>query len=351
MKMVVSMPTNIHTKRVFAPWEVANAGYDEAERIQNASGMGINAPSIPGNTFGEYFARMMPWEVTAVIGQTHNGKTLFTDWWEHAICEQLKAEGRKDEVVVHVSLEESLEAMSFQQHSRHSGVPVSDIASGNVDLAKLRISVKQIAGVNIYRVADSVNTPFDAPPLTLSNIYRTLRELKSGNVTGEEIKISAVFVDYLQALPLDEEIKNSGERNKRRLQVRQDVFRLREMTVHLEAPIIVNVQAKQDLSNARPPYHIPDISDGSETSAIGERFDRVIGIWMPKVKHYRIGETVDKLGTIAEEDFYIRVNKQRGGFSSGKIFACKWNFKTRQLIDAYGANYGQKQDHGGTGTK
>lgn len=330
------MPSNpIHAKSVFTPLDTANAGYDEVERIKSATGMGVNAPAINGNTFGEYFARMMPWEITAVVGQTHNGKTLFTDWWEHKICEQLKAENRENEIVVHISLEESLEAMSFQQYSRHTGIAVSNIASGNVDMSVLKIAHTKIAGISIYRIANSVQTPYEAPPLTLSNIYRSLRMLKNGEIIDGEQNIAAVFVDYLQALPFDEEVKSSAEMNKRRLQVRRDVYRLREMTIHLKAPIIVNVQAKQDLSNARAPYFIPDISDGSETSAIGERFDRVLGIWMPKVKHYRIGETVDKLGTIGEEDFYIRVNKQRGGFPSGKIFACKWDYKNRELKDMY----------------
>ena len=337
--------SEIHTKRVFPPPEFAKAGYDEAKRIKEASRMGVNAPGIPGTDFSDYFARMMPWEITAVIGQTHNGKTLFTDWWEHAICDQLNAEGRTDEMVVHISLEESLEAMSFQQHSRFSGVPVSKIASGDVDLSVLKISMNKIAGVPICYVADSAHSDYDAPPLTLSNIYRTLRELKNGNVIKGEQKFAAIFLDYLQALPLDEEVRSSGEPNKRRLQVRQDVYRLREMTVHLDAPIIVNVQAKQELASPRKPYFIPDIYDGSETSAIGERFDRVLGIWMPKVKDYRIGEVVDKLGTISEEDFYIRVNKQRGGFASGKTFACKWDFKTRQLQSLYGApKNGQNSD-------
>lgn len=344
MQAGVSMSENVFTKRAYTPPEFSRAGYEEVRRIKQAAGMGVSAPAIAGTDFGEYFARLMPWEITAVIGQTHNGKTLFTDWWEHAICDQLNQEGRKDEAVVHISLEESLEAMSFQQHSRFSGVSVGDIASGNVELSVLEMSMKKINGVPIFYVADSSRNDFDAPPLTLSNIYRTLRELKSGNVVGWPVKFAAIFLDYLQALPIDDEVRNSGEQNKRRLQVRQDVYRLREMTIHLNAPIIVNVQAKQELSDGRKPYYIPDIYDGSETSAIGERFDRVLGIWMPKVKYYRIGETVDKLGTIAEEDFYIKVNKQRGGFASGKTFACKWDFKSRQLSSMYGvAKHGQKQ--------
>jgi len=206
------------------------------------------------------------------------------------------------------------------------------------------MSMKEISGVPIFYVADGRDTPYEAPPLTLSNIYRTLRDLKEGKVIGTTVKFAAVFIDYLQALPLDDEVKNSGEHNKRRLQVRQDVYRLREMTVHLNAPIIVNVQAKQELANPRKPYFIPDIYDGSETSAIGERFDRVLGIWLPKVKDYRIGELVDKLGTITEEMFYIRVNKQRGGFPSGKTFACKWDYQNRKLLALYGAPNGQRQD-------
>lgn len=321
-----------YSKHVYTPLDVANIGIDEARRIKDSSADGINMPMVPGTNIHEYFARVMPWEVVAVVGQTHNGKTLFTSWWEHGICEQLKQEGRIDEVVVHVSLEESLEAMAFQAYSRGTGIQVKDIASGNVDIEKLEGKMEQVAGINIYRIADSRQVEDDDTKFTLSNIYRMIVALKNGEVTGEPVKIAAIFVDYLQALPIDDEVRNSGTENKRRLQVRNDVYRLRKMTVHIGAPIVVNVQAKLEMRNPRPPYHIPGINDGEETSSIGQRFDRIIGIWMPKVDHYRVGETVPGLGYISEDLFFIKVSKQRGGLESGKTFGCRWNFRTGQLL-------------------
>jgi len=326
------MPEKIdYSKHIYTPLEVANAGYREAERIQNASSKtGIDMPFVYGSDIHTYFARVMPWEIVMVVGQTHNGKTLLADWWENGMCEQLKAEQREDEVIVHISVEESLEAMSFQQHSKYSGIPVSDIASGVADLAKLRIATNKIKGINIYRIADSVMVDDEAPSLTLSNIYRILKALRSGEVTGSPVDIAAVWVDYLQALPLDEEVRRESAEKQRRLQVRSDVFRMRKMTVHLGAPIFCNVQAKQDI-DSRHPFYIPGIYDGEETSSIGQRPDRILGVWMPKVKHFRIGETVPGIGLITEELFYIKVNKQRGGFPSGKIFALKWDYQNRKL--------------------
>ena len=190
----------------------------------------------------------------------------------------------------------------------------------------------QVAGINIYRIADSRTVDDDDTKFTLSNIYRMIIALANGDVTGSPVKIAAIFVDYLQALPIDDEVRNSGSENKRRLQVRNDVYRLRKMTVHVGAPIIVNVQAKLDLRNPRAPYFIPGINDGEETSSIGQRFDRIIGIWMPKVDHYRVGESVPGLGDVTEDLFFIKVSKQRGGIESGKTFGCRWNFRTGELF-------------------
>jgi len=131
-----------YAKYVYTPLEVANAGYDGAKfAIENAA-FGFDFPHIEKEDIGEYFARLLPWEICAVLGQTHNGKTLFVDWWEHAICKQIQAENRPD-LLVHVSVEESLEAMSFYQHARYLGVATDKIATGKVELSQLEWSVTQ----------------------------------------------------------------------------------------------------------------------------------------------------------------------------------------------------------------
>lgn len=332
-----------YARHLYTPHEVGLAGYKEAERVQNATKTGISLPHIDGCDMGEYFARLMPWEVCEILGQTHNGKTLFVDWWESAICKQLASEGRGDECVIHVSLEESLEAMSFYQHAKVLKVSPSAIANGDIPLDRMRFSMTEIDKIPIYRVADSSSKEDeeDNPELYLSNIYRIIRALKDGAVTGDKIKPAVMVLDYLQALPYDPETRKEQEDGKRRIQVRKDVYRLRQMTVHLECPIIVNVQAKQKLEGSNPPFQIPGNYDGEETSSIAQRFDRIISIWLPKTT-YPIGKFVNDVGTITEELFYAKIGKQRGGFPSGKSWPLKWDYGARTLSSIYGATVAEK---------
>lgn len=330
-------------KFIYTPLEVANAGFNASKAAKDAEGTGFNFPHIDGEDIGEYFARLLPFEVCAVQAQTHNGKTTFSDWWEHAICNQFKAENRKD-VLVHVSLEESLEAMSFYQHSKYLKESTDKIATGQIDLDRLKWSVTQVMGVDIFRIADSSQNQDETPELYLSNIYRMIRDLKDGKVTGDPVIIGGVFVDYLQALPYDPETRKENEDGKRRIQVRKDVYRLREMTVHLSAPVVVNVQCKQKLEGSNPPMMIPGIYDGEETSTIGQRFDRIISLWMPK-NSYAIGSNIREVGDITEDGIYIKINKQRGGLRSGKSWSLKWDFENHNLISLYGKTVAEKEKY------
>ena len=337
------MSNTNYARHVYTPHEVGMAGYKEAQRVQEARKTGINLPHIDGCDAAEYFARLMPWEVCEVLAQTHNGKTLFADWWENGICKQLQDEGRGDECVIHVSLEESLEAMSFYQHAKVLKVSPSAIANGDVSLDQMRLSMVEIDKIPIYRIADSsgLEDDEDQPELYLSNIYRIIRSLKDGAVTGEKIKPAVVFVDYLQALPYDPETRKEQEDGKRRIQVRKDVYRLRQMTVHLECPIIVNVQAKQKLEGNTLPFYIPGNYDGEETSAIAQRFDRIISLWMPK-NNYPIGTNKEGVGSITDDLCYMKVGKQRGGYPSGKSWALRWDYEARHLMSIYGATVAEK---------
>lgn len=330
------------SKYVYTPLEVANAGYNAAIAAKNADGSGFNFPHIEGEDIGEYFARLLPFEVCAVQAQTHNGKTTLVDWWEHTICKQFKTEERKD-VLVHVSLEESLEAMSFFQHARYLKEPTDLIATGKIDPERMKWSVTQVMGVDIYRIADSCKNEEDSPELYLSNIYRMIRDLRDGKVTGDPISIGGVFLDYLQAMPYDPETRKENEDGKRRIQVRKDVYRLREMTTHLSCPIVICVQCKQKLEGANPPMMIPGIYDGEETSTIGQRFDRILSLWMPK-NNYPIGSEIRDVGTISENGVFVKINKQRGGLRSGKCWSLKWDWIAHELLSVYGKTMAEKDE-------
>lgn len=334
----------IHATNIYAPNETSTLGLKQSEKAAANSSFGIEL-DIPGTdpNFKDYFAPLLPWEICAVQAQTSNGKTMFTNFWTRQIAEQL-ARQKRDEVIIYVSLEESIEAMAFTEFGRILEVRPADLARGTYgsqpeERNKLLWAKSQIDGVPIWRVAQSAQTPEDAPELTLSNIYRAIRELTEGNVTGEKWKPATVIVDYLQVLPIDPEVKMARWEEQRRLQVAKDVDRLRSMTIHLSCPIIVPLQARQDLKGANPPMQIPGTYDGLETSAIATRFDRILSLWLPKTT-YPVGTTqTNKDGTVQisvkEEQGFIKVNKQRGGLPAGMVWELKVDYQKQKYMSAY----------------
>lgn len=339
---------------IFQPKEVADAGYKAVLRAMEYKDVGVPL-KVAGGALGEYFAPLLPWEICAVQAQTHNGKTMFTDWWERKTIKHL-AEVEQAGDIVHVSYEESIEAMALTEYGRLLDVIPARLARGEYkDIANLKIAYKKIGDSRIWRIAESAERPdrdlLDNPEarpsdLTLSNVYRALRAMQDGEIS-EPTKIRLITVDYLQAIPIDPEVKQVAPDAQRRLQVRNDVYRLRKMTVKLQAPILVPVQAKQKLEGANHPFQIPGIYDGEETASIAQRFDRIISLWMPKVT-MPVGEKVfrseEHLFTVEEDMVWLKVNKQRGGLPSGKTFQLKVDFHKREYSDAYGKSIAEKNN-------
>jgi len=331
---------NNHKSNIYSPHDAALLGYEQAQKAAEHSQFGIELDVKGTNpAIKDYFAPLLPWEICAIQAQTSNGKTYFTNWWERQIAAQLKRQER-DEIIIHVSLEESIEAMSFQDYGRILQQRPADFARGTfTDWAKMQWAMSELDGVPIWRIGDSATRPDDAPELYLSNIYRAIRELVEGKVTGDTWRPAVVIVDYLQALPIDPEVKQSTREHQRRLQVSQDVFRLREMTTHLKCPVIVPLQAKQTLEGNNPPFKIPGVYDGMETSTIATRFDRVMSLWMPKTTDV-IGSTLsNKEGTInfqvKEDQVFLKINKQRGGLPAGRVWELRIDFEKQEYTDVY----------------
>lgn len=344
----------LHSQNIYSPMEGAMLGKKLAKKASDHKEFGIELSITGTGTPGDpkdppvrdYFAPLLPWEICAVQAQTSNGKTMFTNYWERQIAEQLKRQER-DEIIIHVSLEESIEAMAFNDYGRILKQRPADFARGNfTDWAKMDWAMSEIAGIPVWRIGDSAERDKDAPEFYLSNIYRSIQELVSGKITGDRWKPAVVIVDYLQALPIDPEVRTAQKQDQRRLQVAQDVFRLREMTTHLKCPIIVPEQAKQELAGENPPYKIPGTYDGMETSAIATRFDRIVSLWMPK-SNYLIGSTVTNKDqsiqlTVREDQAFFKVNKQRGGLPSGRVWELKVDYETQEYYDVYYNIKGEK---------
>lgn len=332
---------------VYSPHEVGLEGYKQAKRANEHSQFGIEL-DIPGTgrmdkdeAVKNYIAPLLPWEICAVQAQTSHGKTMFINFWERQVARQLRAQ-RRDEVIIHVSLEESVEAMAFTEYGRILKVRPADFARGAYDdWTKMQWAMGQIDQIPIWRIADGASQPEDAPELHLSNIERAIHGLIKGYVTGHPIKPAVVIVDYLQALPIDPEIKTANKVEQRRLQVAADVFRLRSMTTHMGCPFIVGVQCKQELAGANPPYQIPGKYDGIETSAIATRFDRILSLWLPRASDgYLVGETVwnkehTKSLTVGANQSFLKAVKQRGGLPAGMVWEMNIDFQTQEYTDVF----------------
>lgn len=340
---------------IFNPQDVADVGLHAIKKASQYKDVGVPIKAS-GSEIGEYFAPLLPWEICAIQAQTHNGKTMFVDWIERETIKHFQ-DTNQEGSIVHVSYEESIEAMAFTEYGRLLDVIPAKLARGEYnDISQLMIAHTKIGSSHIWRIAESAERPevevMDDPDgkqasMTLSNVYRALSALQKGELTGEKTKIRLITVDYLQAVPIDPEVKQVAPDAQRRLQVRNDVYRLRKMTVKLEAPILVPVQAKQKLEGVNGPMMIPGMYDGEETASIAQRFDRIISLWMPKTTYplgHKVMQDGQELFTVEENDVWVKVNKQRGGLPSGKSFPLKVDFKKREYYSAYGKPVAEKNN-------
>lgn len=277
-----------------------------------------------------YFADLMPGDTCGVLAQTSNFKTGAMTIWERQLAIHLRDQGRDDEVIFHVDVENTVEALGMAEAARLSRHSMADLSRGNVhNWAAVIQAADAIAGIEVYRIADRLGKD-DIPDLYLSNIYRAIDYAVSGKLYDRPLKPAAIFIDYLQALPLDPEVKRSTSdiEKQRRLQVREDLYRIRRMGNYFSCPVIVGIQAKQNLNGNSSGTALPGVYDGEETSAIAQRLDRLVSLWMPKMSHTQ-GDSI-KLGTntytVTEELLLVKVLKQRGGLPSGRAWVCNIDY-------------------------
>jgi replicative DNA helicase len=312
---------------VYTPVETSNYGL---AAIRNMKEKKTRGARLPIADIRDYFTPILPGQVGAIIAQTSNYKSAFMHFWERKLADQLVEEERFDEAIIHVSVEEPVEDQSFIFMAREVEQDAGELARGEVqDWSRLEEAATKIQGIPIYRIGDSLARAEDLPDLYLSNMVRSIKSLVTGEVTGNPIKPAAIFFDYLQAFPFDPDMRRAAPTDQRRLQVREDIYRLRQAASYFDCPVVVGVQARQHLEGApSKDFQLPGIYDGEESSSIAQRCDRIITMWMPKQTH-PLGTTI-KHGDISfdveENLIWLKVAKQRGGLPAGKSWKCRINF-------------------------
>jgi len=318
---------------VFTPADTSAIGI---QRIQEMEASKHRAMPLPIPKIGDYLAHLMPGEICAIQAQTSNYKSGFINMWENSLANYLQTSDRADEIIIHIDTETSIDTLAIQEIARRSNHTIADLSRGNVrDWPNVMKAAIKLGTVPVFRIAAGAADSDDAmADLHLSNIYRAVRHMVNGELLGRPLKPACIFIDYLQALPIDPEVKQVKVNEQRRLQVRQDVYRIRQMTRFTDCPIVVGVQAKQEMKgHGGSNMMIPGTYDGEETSSIAQRFDRIISLWMPKTTH-NIGEELNHKGNrfeVTDDLIWIKVNKQRGGLPAGATWKCQIDYATNTI--------------------
>ena len=280
-----------------------------------------------------YFHPSYPGKQTTVQAQSHNGKSAFLDFWASTAAKELYAEGRRA-AIVKVNTEDAVEMLVSAELARGGAGMLDDLQAGVIKEPEKYLHVEiAIGSLPIIHIGESMGMDdSNAAGLYMSNIARLI-EFARKEYFAEEMPIAAIFVDYIQALPFDPELKRNVE-DTRRIQVISDEDRIRRAAKYFYCPIIVAAQSKQDkdLSSCSGFLKLPGFWDIQEASYVAQHTDFMYSTWFPK-SHYPIGsvqshKSVNWTLKIKNEQIWIHCLKHKGYKNVGAHFPL--------LMDDYG---------------
>lgn len=307
---------------VYTPDTAANVAVQQARKMKDNQHRAV--PLGLGGELGDYFSPMLPGQVCAIIGQTSNYKSGLRDAIITAQAKHLTDSGREGEAILEISVEDTVEESTYMQMAKYSGFDAADIAAGRIqDWDKLEQAALRIGDIPIYRIGESLMKPNLESQLYMSNMIRAIKYM-STELHEKPLEIAAMHFDYLQAFPFDPEVSRTEKSGQRRLQVREDIYRLKRAAQYFNCPVFVYVQAKQMLNGGSSEWMMPGMYDGEESSSIAQRVDRIVTIWMPKQTH-GINTNMKFAGEeylALENLLWVKIAKQRGRLPAGRVWPC-----------------------------
>ena len=251
--------TLIHT-----PADLAVEFIDYARKIKANPGISWGVPSMD-----KVMIPMRPGDVTGIIARPGHGKSTTSAYLARHIGKQIAETGAKDQCVVYVTFEQSIEEIeSMFEIDGDSGYDLSDVAWGRADIdAMIRSSVKRLS-LPVVLIGKSQSRRKQTPRMTVDNVYRALASLE----TDYHVKPSLVVLDYIQIIPVEKAAD-------RITQVGEAIVRSKELAIDIGAPIVFCVQASRKVDDYGE--KIPTASDCQWASAIEQTADKLIGIWRP----------------------------------------------------------------------
>lgn len=283
--------TLIHT-----PADLAVEFIDYARKIKANPGITWGVPSMD-----KVIIPMRPGDVTGIIARPGHGKSTSAAYLARHIGKQIAEQGIKDQCVVYVTFEQSIEEIeSMFEIEGDSGYDLSDVAWGRADIdAMIKASVKRLS-LPVVLIGKSQSRRKQTPRMTVDNVYRALASLEE----DYKVKPSLVVLDYIQIIPVE-------KASDRVTQVGEAIVRSKELAIDIGAPIVFCVQASRKVDDYGE--KIPTASDCQWASAIEQTADKLLGIWRPVLTED--ADAVLNMGgkeiKITQNLFIARLLKQR----------------------------------------
>lgn len=308
---------------ILTPAEYATLGAETAKNL-NARRDRLAPILLPG--LDDYFHPLEPGTLTVVQAQTHNGKSLFMKLWKHRLMHHIMARD-PDDVIVWVDTETPANYLALNQVASGAGMTYREIINKRgLDTAALFRSATKVSEQPVFTIASRLGEA-NEDEIHLTNIRKGIDMLVRGEIDGRKRRVAAIFIDYLQELPIDPVVAKERDMDKqRRLQVKRDVNVCRQMGARFDCPIILGVQAKQTPAPTEMMRElaIPGSAyDGEETAGIGQRADRIIALSVPE-RTFGRGKVLNYHGKNLKVEpglLLVAVLKQRGFDNAGAVFA------------------------------
>lgn len=268
-----------------------------------------------------YFHPVFPGEQATIQAESHNFKSGWIDFWASYAARTLP--GDKRSVIIKINTEDAVESLVLSELAKHGAGNLDELSEGRISDPERYITAEVEAGsLPIIHIGESLGMDdSNASQLYLSNIARLIDMVRK-DYFAEQVEIAAIFVDYIQALPIDPEVKKSNIEQTRRLQVMQDENRVRRMAKYFKCPVVVAAQSREMDRGKSNKLYMPGFFDIQETTFVSQHTDRLAAIALPKMNG-RIGELIEYGGvtfTVAENQLWIKCEKQKRYKNVGASF-------------------------------
>ena len=295
-----------------------NAIHTHQAYMRNNQHMALQFP-IPELQY--YFHPLFPGEQSTIQAESHNFKSGFIDFWASYAASTLPADKRV--VIIKINTEDAIESLVLSELVKHGAGNLDELSEGKiVDMEQYLSAEVRTGCLPIIHIGESLGMEdSNAGQLYLSNIAKLI-DLVRHDYFAEQTEIAAIFVDYIQALPIDPEVKKSNVEQTRRLQVMQDENRLRRMAKYFTCPVVVAAQSREMERGKANKLYMPGFFDVQETTFVSQHTDRLAAIALPKMNG-RIGELIEYGGVtfeIANNQMWIKCEKQKRYKNVGASF-------------------------------